>query len=85
MSALCSRPLMSGVWNVQGSQEGSNLDHLSIGANPGLEDSRWKRFFPVLQISATGFTKASDRRSLTSGDLMYRTERYTVNWTIVRR
>ncbi len=64
--------------NVAGSQGAvSNLDHLSIVRLHELEDVRWRRLSGSVDLGMS-FTKASERKQFDfSGDIMYRTERYS--------
>jgi hypothetical protein len=67
--------------NIEGTRAASNLDHLSIVKIQALEGSRWKRFSGTADLGYS-FTKASDRTQLNfSGDIMYRTERYSAQMT----
>jgi len=67
----------TGRLTVAGPQPVEDLDHLSIVKIQALEESRWRRFSGSADLSYS-FTKASDRQQFNfSGDIMYRTERYS--------
>jgi len=66
-----------GRLTVVGPQPGNDLDHLSIVKIQALEENHWKRFSGSADLSYS-FTKASDRQQFNfSGDILYRTERYS--------
>ena len=63
--------------DVTDSRAASNLDHMSIVEIQELGSSRWRRFSGSADLSYS-FSKSSDITQFNfSGDVMYRTERYS--------